>query len=81
MECPLTMMLPRWIFSRWLRQRMKVVLPEPDGPMMTTTSWRLTVSEMPLSTSTRPKDLWTSTASTTLSTVAAAAPPMTSSRS
>ena len=41
-------------------QRMKVVLPEPDGPMMQTVSPFVTSSETPFSTSSRPKRLWTS---------------------
>src|SRR3546814_20978396 len=43
-----------------LMQRMKVDLPEPDGPMMQTTSPFISSSEMPLSTSRLPNDLCTS---------------------
>ncbi len=46
--------------------RMNVVLPEPDAPMTTTTSWRLTVTVTPLRTCSCPKYLWTSVASTTI---------------
>src|SRR5579885_2896405 len=76
MRCPFTRMRPFWIFSRWLRQRMSVVLPEPEAPTTTTTSPRRTASETPFSTSTRPKDLCTSVASTTVSVVAAGRPPI-----
>ena len=47
-------------------QRMKVVLPEPDGPMITTTSRRPTVSDTPLRTCSRPNHFSTSVASTTV---------------
>src|SRR5262249_1545217 len=57
-------MRPPLIFSRWLMQRRKVVLPEPLGPMITTTSPRCTRMVMPRSTSLRWKYLWTSRAST-----------------
>src|SRR4051794_13963667 len=40
-------------------QRMKVVLPEPDGPMMQTVSPFVISSETPFSTSSRPKLLCT----------------------
>src|SRR5260370_28463439 len=40
-------------------QRKMVGLPEPDGPMMQTTSLFSTEAVMPLSTSTEPKLLWT----------------------
>ena len=39
---PSTMMSPRWCFSSLLIVRMKVDLPDPDGPMITTTSPRPT---------------------------------------
>jgi len=55
-------MRPPSIFSRWLMQRMKVVLPEPEGPMMQTVSPGSTSSVTPLSTSSRPKRLTTSSA-------------------
>ncbi len=71
-------MLPDWIFSRWLTQRMKVVLPEPDGPHTTTTSCCLTVIETPLRTSLWPKNLWMSVTSTTFVTSAVGAPPIAS---
>src|SRR3989304_5928448 len=48
--------------SRWFMQRRNVVLPEPLGPMMTTTSPCATSIVTPRSTSSRPKRLWTSTA-------------------
>src|SRR5436309_14014830 len=52
-------MRPESIFSGWLTQRMKVVFPDPDGPMMQTTSRGWTSSETPFSTSSRPKRLTT----------------------
>ena len=55
-------------------QRMNVVLPEPDGPMTTTTSWRLTVTDTPLRTCSWPKYLWTSVASTTIDSRVGAPP-------
>ena len=51
------MIRPDWIFSRWLMQRMNVVLPEPDAPIRTTTSRCFTVSETPFSTSLWPNHL------------------------
>ena len=45
-------------------QRRNVDLPEPDGPRRQTTSPRLDLEEMPLSTSSRPKLLWTASAVT-----------------
>ena len=45
-------------------QRRKVDLPDPDGPMMHTTSPAGTVREMPLSASWLPNDLQTSAART-----------------
>ena len=44
---PSTVMLPFWKSSRALKVRMKVLLPEPEGPMITTTSPRLTVRSQP----------------------------------
>ena len=35
---PLTMILPCWMVSRPLTQRISVLLPEPEGPHTTTTS-------------------------------------------
>ena len=57
-------MRPPSIRSRWLMQRRNVVFPEPDGPMMQTTSPRLTSSETPQSTRLRPKYFSTSSALT-----------------
>ena len=45
-------------------QRRNVDFPEPDGPRMHITSPGSTSSEMPFSTSRRPKRLWTSSAFT-----------------
>ena len=39
---PSTTMSPRWCCSNRLMVRMNVDFPEPDGPMMTTTSPRRT---------------------------------------
>ena len=64
---PLTSIRPPSIFSRWLTQRMYVVLPEPEGPMMQTVSPLETSSETPFSTSSRPNRFWTSTEWTTSS--------------
>ena len=44
---PSTMMSPRWCSSSRLMVRMKVDLPEPEGPAMTSTSPALTVRSMP----------------------------------
>src|SRR5262245_10570607 len=41
--------------SRRLQQRSSVLLPEPDGPMMNTSSWGATFRSMPRSTSVAPK--------------------------
>ena len=41
-------------------QRSIVDLPEPDGPMMHTTSPLATSNDTPFSTSTAPNDLWMS---------------------
>src|SRR5579862_8487443 len=57
-------MRPLLIFSRWLTQRRNVVLPEPLGPISTTTSPLLTLMEMTRRTSLRWKYLCTSRAST-----------------
>src|SRR5450830_47811 len=61
-DSPSISMLPRWMVSRWIRQRRKVLLPDPEGPMTASTSPLSTSSETPLSTSTGPKRLCTSTA-------------------
>ncbi len=53
-------MLPLSIGTSALMQRSSVDLPEPDGPMMQTTPPLGTSIDMPLSTSTSPKDLCTS---------------------
>src|SRR5579875_309588 len=50
-------MRPSSIFSRWLMQRSSVVLPEPLGPIMTTTWPRRTERSMPFSTVRWPKRL------------------------
>ncbi len=47
---PSTMISPFWWFSSRLMVRMKVDLPEPDGPKITTTSPFVTVTLMPRST-------------------------------
>src|SRR3954465_7824464 len=44
--------------SSRLQQRRSVDLPEPDGPMMNTSSPCATARSMPFSTSRVPKDLW-----------------------
>src|SRR5690606_41498349 len=41
-------------------QRRSVDFPDPEGPMMQTTSPLRTSKEMPLNTSIEPNDLWTS---------------------
>src|SRR5665647_161482 len=50
--------------SRWLRQRRNVLLPEPDGPMTTTTPPSGTCRLIPLKTSSLPNRLQTLWAST-----------------
>src|SRR6266568_5729440 len=50
-------MRPPSIFSRWLMQRSSVVLPEPLGPITTTTCFRFTERSTPSSTVRRPKRL------------------------
>ena len=57
---PSTMMSPRWCSSSLLMVRMKVDLPDPDGPNTTTTSVLRTVVEMPLSAWKLPNHLCTS---------------------
>ena len=51
---------PLSIGIRPLMQRRIVDLPEPDGPMMHTTSPFATSNDMPFSTGTAPNDLWMS---------------------
>ncbi len=51
---------PLSIGMRPLMQRRTVDLPEPDGPMMHTTSPFGTSNDTPFSTSTAPNDLWMS---------------------
>ena len=53
------MTLPFWMGSRPLMQRSMVDLPEPDGPMTTTTSFFTTVRSTPCSTLSWSKDLCT----------------------
>src|SRR5215469_1270708 len=48
-------MCPLSIFSRWLMQRSSVVLPEPLGPIITTTCPRFTERSTPFKTVRRPK--------------------------
>ena len=60
-------MSPRWNGSSPLMHRKNVDLPAPLGPMMTTTSPRLTAQLMPRRTSNVPKNLWTSCARSTSS--------------
>src|SRR5690606_27713849 len=50
-------MEPPSMISRWFRQRRKVLLPDPDGPMTATTSPLRKVRETPSSTRLSPKDL------------------------
>ncbi len=45
-------------------QRSSVDLPEPEAPIMQTTSCSATARSIPRSTSFRPNDLWTSWSST-----------------
>ena len=57
---PSTVIEPLSIGTSALMQRSSVDLPEPDGPMMQTTSPFITSNETPLSTSSAPNDLCTS---------------------
>ena len=59
-------MLPLVGRSSKLRQRKKVLLPEPDGPMMTTFSLRSIVSEIPFKTANLPNCFFKSLTSITL---------------
>src|ERR1044072_7289234 len=52
---PPKMIAPPLGSSRRLQQRSKVLLPEPDGPMMKTSSCGATFRSMPRSTSVAPK--------------------------
>src|ERR1041384_161372 len=56
-SCPSTRIEPRSIGTSALTQRSSVDLPEPDGPMMQTTSRLITSIVMPLSTSTPPANI------------------------
>src|SRR5690606_27430214 len=71
---PSTCMLPSSMVSRWIRQRRKVLLPEPDGPMTATTSPLRRVSDTSSSTLTCPNDLPMPRASIMTGRSAAAAP-------
>src|SRR4051812_29711730 len=62
MGSPSSVMSPWSMDSRWLRHRRKVLLPEPEGPMMQRTSLASTSRFTPESTWRLPKDLRTSTA-------------------
>src|SRR5947208_7990746 len=57
MSVPSTATEPRVGSSSRLQQRRSVDLPEPDGPMMNTSSPWATARSMPFSTSRVPKDL------------------------
>src|SRR3954471_20319858 len=57
MSVPSTMTTPLVGSSSRLQQRSSVDLPEPDGPMMKTSSPCATARSMPFSTSRAPKDL------------------------
>src|SRR5437870_1213459 len=57
---PSTTRVPLSIGSSRLIVRRSVLLPEPDGPMITSTSPSRTASVMPRSTCSAPKCLWTS---------------------
>ena len=61
---PSTVIEPFWMSFSALMQRMKVDLPDPDGPMMHTHSPFMMSMEMPFSTSNWPNDLCTSLALT-----------------
>src|SRR3546814_5283084 len=60
LACPSTVIEPPSIGVSALMQRMKVDLPEPEGPMTQTTSPFISSSEMPFSTWRLPNDLCTS---------------------
>ena len=59
-DWPSTMTSPRSTVSSRFRQRRSVDLPDPDGPITTTTSARSTDIETPFRTCNDPKNLWTS---------------------
>ena len=63
-SCPSTVIEPESIGFSALMQRMRVDLPEPDGPMMQITSPFITSNDTPLRTSRSPKDLCTSLSAT-----------------
>src|SRR5690554_347399 len=69
---PSTTVLPSWCSSSLLMQRMRVDLPEPDGPMTTTTSPLLTDRLMSFSTWNSPYHLFTPIISMTFSPPAGA---------
>src|SRR5690606_34768214 len=71
---PSTWMLPSSMVSRWIRQRRKVLLPEPDGPITATTSPLRSVSDTSSSTLTCPNDLPMPRASIMMARSAAPAP-------
>src|SRR5690606_23607146 len=68
-------MLPSSIVSRWIRQRKKVLLPEPEGPITATTSPLRSVSDTWSSTRTPLNDLptWFAAIMTARESVAASA--------
>ena len=53
---PWKIICPAEGFSRRLQQRMSVLLPEPEGPIMTSSSLRVMFKSIPLRTSLGPKD-------------------------
>jgi hypothetical protein len=57
--CPSTVIVPASMVSSRLMVRHSVDLPDPDGPMTTTTSPRATLSSMSLRTCSAPKCLLT----------------------
>src|SRR5690606_29802326 len=54
-SCPSTVIEPPWISFKALMQRIRVDLPEPEGPMMQITSPFMMSMLMPFSTETEPK--------------------------
>src|SRR3954468_6083721 len=71
---PSTTIWPRWCSSSRLMQRIRVDLPEPEGPQMTIRSPRLTVRLMPFRTWNSPYHLWTSIRSIAISSPGRGAP-------